>query len=169
MVPLTLLWLPILLSAVLVFVASFIIHMVLGYHRTDMRKLPSEKEDQLLDALRRLNLPPGDYAAPHAGSAAGMNEPAFVAKATKGPIAFMTIAPGGPPSMTSNLVIWFLYSIVCRPVQRVHRGAGSRPRRRLSDGVPVRRRHDVHGLRVRAAAAVDLVPKELGNHAEIGL
>jgi hypothetical protein len=62
--------------------------------------------------LRRLHLPPGDYAAPHAGSAAGMNEPAFVAKATKGPIAFMTLAPGGPPSMTSNLVLWFLYSIV---------------------------------------------------------
>jgi hypothetical protein len=112
MVPLTSLWLPILLSAVPVFVASSIIHMVLGYHRTDVRKLPADKEDQLLEALRRVNVEPGDYAAPHAGSAAGMNDPAFVAKATKGPIAFMTIAPGGPPSMTSNLVFWFLYSIV---------------------------------------------------------
>lgn len=112
MVPLTSLWLPILLSAVVVFVASSIIHMVLGYHRNDVRKLPIEKEDEMLEALRRLSLPAGDYAAPHAGSAAGMNDPAFVAKATKGPLAFMTIAPGAPPSMGPNLAQWFVYSVV---------------------------------------------------------
>ena len=112
MVPVTSLWLPILCSAVLVFVASFVIHMVLGYHRNDVRRFPSDTEDQILETLRRVNAAPGDYAVPHAGSAAGMRDPVFVAKATKGPIAFMTIAPGGPPSMTSNLVLWFLYSIV---------------------------------------------------------
>ncbi len=36
------LWLPILLSAVLVFVASSIMHMVLPYHRSDYEKLPDE-------------------------------------------------------------------------------------------------------------------------------
>ena len=40
MVPLTSLWLPILLSAVVVFVASNVIHMVLGYHRSDYDQLP---------------------------------------------------------------------------------------------------------------------------------
>jgi len=33
MVPIMSLWLPILLSAVFVFIASSIIHMVLGYHK----------------------------------------------------------------------------------------------------------------------------------------
>jgi hypothetical protein len=112
MVPLTSLWLPILLSAVVVFVASSILHMVLPFHRNDIRRLPADKEDEVLEMLRRASVTPGDYGAPHPGSPAGMNEPAFVAKMTKGPVAFMTIAPGGPPSMTGNLVQWFLYSIV---------------------------------------------------------
>jgi hypothetical protein len=50
MIPLTALWLPILLSAVIVFFASFIIHMVLAYHKSDYRKLPDE--DRVTDALR---------------------------------------------------------------------------------------------------------------------
>ena len=42
------LWVPILLSAVIVLVASSIIHMVLPYHRTDFDKVPIE--DALMDA-----------------------------------------------------------------------------------------------------------------------
>ena len=110
MVPVMSLAIPILVSAVIVFVASSIIHMVLPYHRNDLRKLP--KEDDVLESLRRFNLSPGDYAAPHAGSPAGMKQPEFVEKMKKGPIVFMTIALGGPPSMATNLVLWFLYSIV---------------------------------------------------------
>lgn len=110
MVPVMSLAIPIVVSAVIVFLASSIIHMVLPYHRTDIRKPP--KEDELLEALRRLNLPPGDYAAPHAGSPAGMKQPEFIEKMKKGPIVFMTIAPGGPPSMATNLVLWFFYAVV---------------------------------------------------------
>ena len=40
MVPLTDLWLPILLSAILVFVASSVMHMLLTYHRSDYRQTP---------------------------------------------------------------------------------------------------------------------------------
>ena len=50
MIPLTALWLVILVSAVIVFFASFIMHMVLGYHKSDYRKLPDE--DRVTDALR---------------------------------------------------------------------------------------------------------------------
>ena len=70
MVPVMSLLVPILLSAVIVFVASSIIHMVLPYHRSDLRQLP--KEDEVMEALRRFNIPPGDYAIPCAGSPAGM-------------------------------------------------------------------------------------------------
>jgi len=112
MVPLTSLWLPIVASAVGVFFVSFITHTVLPYHRSDVLKLSGAKEDEILDALRRISVPPGDYAAPHAGSAAGMNDPAFIAKATKGPLAFMTIAPGAAPSMGPYLARWFVYCVV---------------------------------------------------------
>jgi hypothetical protein len=94
----------------MVFVASSIVHMVLQYHRSDLRKLPNEAE--VLDALRRLNIPPGDYAAPHPGSPAGMKAPEFVEKMTRGPIVLMTVAPGSPPSMGTKLLLWFLYSLV---------------------------------------------------------
>ena len=100
-VPLTSLWLPILLSAVAVFIASSVIHMVLTYHRTDYRKLPSE--DQVMDALRRFSIPPGDYMMPCAGSPSAMKDPAFVDKLKKGPIAIMTIMPSGQWSMGPQL------------------------------------------------------------------
>jgi hypothetical protein len=112
MVSVASLWLPIVLSAVLVFVVSAILHMVLPFHHNDIRRLPGDKEDEVLEALRRASLPPGDYGAPHPGSSAGMREPAFVAKMTRGPVAFMTIAPGGPPTMAPNLAMWFVYCIV---------------------------------------------------------
>ena len=37
------LWLPVLLSAVLVFVVSSILHMVLQYHKSDYAKLPGDR------------------------------------------------------------------------------------------------------------------------------
>ena len=37
------LWLPIVVSAVLIFFASFVLHMVLTYHWSDYRRLPDEK------------------------------------------------------------------------------------------------------------------------------
>jgi hypothetical protein len=110
MVPVMSLAVPILVSAVIVFVVSSIIHMVLPYHRNDLRRLPNE--DAVLDALRRLNIPPGDYALPHAGSSTGRKQPEFVEKLKRGPIVFMTLAPGGPPSMGLSLLLWFLYAVV---------------------------------------------------------
>jgi len=106
------LWLPIIAAAVGVFIASSITHMVLPYHRTDLRKLPTDKEDVVLDALQRIAVAPGDYAVPHAGGSAGMRDPAFIAKARKGPLAFMTLAPGAAPTMGPYLALWFVYCLV---------------------------------------------------------
>jgi hypothetical protein len=110
MVPVMSLWIPIFVSAVIVFVVSSIIHMLLPYHKSDFRKVA--EEDRLLEALRGLKIPPGDYLAPRPESPAAMKQPEFVEKMTKGPWVTMTIGPGGPPSMTTNLVLWFLYSVV---------------------------------------------------------
>jgi hypothetical protein len=110
MVPLTSLWIPVLLSAVVVFVLSSIIHMVLTYHRNDYRKLPDE--DGVMDALRGFNIPPGDYIVPCAGSPEVMKSEAFKAKVAKGPIATMTVFPTGEWGMGRSLVLWFVYCVV---------------------------------------------------------
>src|SRR5438045_6777935 len=87
MVPVASLWLPIVLSAVIVFIASAIVHMVLPFHRSDLKRLP--KEDEVMAALRPFQIPAGDYAVPYAGSPAAMRDQAYVDRRTKGPVAFM--------------------------------------------------------------------------------
>ena len=104
------LWLPIVVSAVLVFFASFLIHMVLGYHRADYKKLADE--NGVMDALRKFNIAPGDYLTPCAGSAKEMKDPAFQEKWSKGPVFMMTIMKPGPPAMGGQLGQWFLYCLL---------------------------------------------------------
>jgi hypothetical protein len=102
------LWLPILLSAVIVFVAGSIIHMATPWHKADIRGVPDE--DAARQALK--GIPPGDYAVPYAGSRAAMSSPEFQKKMSEGPIAFLTVRAGGSMSMGSSLVQWFIYLIV---------------------------------------------------------
>jgi hypothetical protein len=109
MVPVMSLAIPILVSAVLVFIASFIFHMLLPFHRNDLRLLSNEGEVQ--DALRRLKIAPGDYAIPCAPTPADMKKPEFMDRMKKGPVVFMTVSPGGAYSMAKPLTLWFLYSI----------------------------------------------------------
>lgn len=107
MVPLTSLWLPIVVSAVIVFLASWIIHMFLPFHRNDFAKLPNE--DAVLDALRSMNIPSGQYGAPYANSAAQMKQPEYIEKRKRGPALFLTLMAGGDPGMGKSLLKWFLY------------------------------------------------------------
>ena len=109
MVPVTSLWLPILLSAVLVFVVSSVIHMLTPWHKGDIRGVKGEED--AMAALRRLDIPPGDYVMPYAGSMQAMKDPAYVARLEAGPAVFMTVWKGST-SMTGSLVGWFLYSVV---------------------------------------------------------
>jgi len=108
MVPVMSLWLPIVLSAVIVFVASSIIHMVLPIHRKDYRRLPDE--DGVMEALRKFGVSPGDYLFPCPSDRAQMKDPAFREKWKKGPAGTMTVM--GAPEMGKNLTLWFLYCIV---------------------------------------------------------
>lgn len=110
MISLASLWLPILLSAVFVFILSSLVHMVFKYHSNDLHKLPDE--DAVADTLRKLNVPAGQYILPHAGGMKEMNSPEFQEKVKKGPGVLLTVWPGGRPSMAGNLIQWFIYSIV---------------------------------------------------------
>jgi hypothetical protein len=84
--------------------------MVFRYHANDLRKLPDE--DAVADALRKLNIPAGEYVIPHASGTKEMNSPEYQEKIRKGPGAILSIWPGGRPSMVMNLTQWFLYSVV---------------------------------------------------------
>lgn len=107
MTGLSALWLPILLSAILVFVASSLIHMASPWHKSDYPKAPNE--DKVREALRALNLPRGDYLIPRPASRQDMNSPEFREKVKAGPVVMLTVMP--PMSMQRNLALWFLYCI----------------------------------------------------------
>ena len=110
MIPLTALWLPIVLSAVIVFFASFLMHMVLTYHRSDYRKLPDE--DRVTDAMRSASVTPGPaYFFPYS-SFEEMKSATMIEKMKRGPVGLLTVRPNGPPAMGKSLVQWFLYCAV---------------------------------------------------------
>ena len=110
MVTVASLWLPIVLAAVAVFIVSSVIHMMLNYHANDFRALPAE--DAVMEALRKFDIPPGDYAVPKPGSMAAMKSPAFMEKRNKGPVFLATFMKPGPMDMGGSLAKWFLFSVV---------------------------------------------------------
>jgi len=110
MVPITALWLPILLAAVIVFVGSSIIHMALPFHKSDYRKLP--EEDKVADALRQAGVTPGRvYFFPFT-THKEMKSPVVVEKFKRGPVGLLTVLPSGPPAIGKNMVQWFVYCLV---------------------------------------------------------
>jgi hypothetical protein len=105
------LWLPTLLSSVFVFVASSIIHMALQWwHRGDYRKLP--QEDKVMDLLRPIAIPPGDYMVPGIDDSGEMRTAEFKDKMMKGPVMTLTVRPAGSFGMGTSLALWFVYLLV---------------------------------------------------------
>lgn len=104
------LWLPILLSAVLVFIVSSIIHMMSPWHKNDYPKLANQ--DQIMDVLRPLSIPPGDYFIPRPNDRQDMATPAFQEKVNRGPVVVFTVLPKGGVNIGKNLISWFVYLLV---------------------------------------------------------
>jgi len=104
------LWLPILLSAVAVFIASSIIHMASPWHKGDYPKVPNE--DAVRSALGPLAIPPGDYMIPRPAQREEMKSAEFMEKVRMGPNLIVTVLPNGPWSMGRNLGLWFVYLVV---------------------------------------------------------
>lgn len=110
MVVLASLWLPILLSAVLVWIASAIIWMVLPHHKQDYQGLPDE--DAARAAFGPQNLRPGQYNIPHCTSMADMKRPDVQKKFDQGPVAFITVLTNGMPAMGRNMALSFVFYLV---------------------------------------------------------
>ncbi len=104
------LWLPSALSAVLIFIASSIMHMVIGYHRSDYQRLASEPE--FLEHMRGHTLKPGDYMFPAALDMQDFKDPAVLERFQQGPVGFLRVLPTGLPNLGKNLTLWFIFTLV---------------------------------------------------------
>ncbi len=110
MVTLGALWLPILLSAVFVFIASTIIHMALRYHASDYVRLPNE--DAVRAAIRAGDPPPRQYIIPYGSSMKEMESPEMKQKLVEGPVAVLNVKRSGTFAMGPIFVQWFVYLLV---------------------------------------------------------
>jgi len=107
MIPLTTLWLPILLSAVFVFIASNILHMVIpGWHRGDYGKLPDEAA--VLKGLSSAKS--GQYIAPNMNW--GKTPKEEVDAMMRGPMAFILLRNPGEFAFAPALIAWFIFSVI---------------------------------------------------------
>ncbi len=110
MVSLSALWLPILVSAVAVFIVGFVLNMLMPHHRSDFSKV--ENEDGLQDAIRNHGMTKGQYYIPYANTAQMMKDPDFVKRAERGPVAFIHVVDNGVGPKPQQLGIYFLHLLV---------------------------------------------------------
>jgi hypothetical protein len=103
------LWLPIVLSAVIVFIASSIVWMALKYENAEWKPIPGE--DQLREVLRKLNLAaPAQYTFPHMAGEGGVA--GAMKRMEEGPNGILLLRPAQKFSMTPQLVQAFVFYLV---------------------------------------------------------
>ncbi len=107
---LTTLWLPILVCGLAVFVVSALAWTVMPHHKKEFRSLPND--DAVLGAIRGGNPAPGLYMTPWFGSQEARTSADGKAKLAAGPMAFITVMPGGDRSMGPMMAQSLLVNIV---------------------------------------------------------
>lgn len=100
------LWLPILLSAVVVFVVSSLVHMVIKWHAFDYKGFANE--DAVRTALGTANVPGIKYVVPYCDDMKEMASEAMQKKYVDGPRAVVIFGPNEKPNMGKYLGIWFV-------------------------------------------------------------
>ena len=102
------LWLPILVSAAIVFVASAAVWMVLPWHKSDFSRTGDEAA--VRGALK--GSAPGVYMLPFCTDPKEMQKSDVKQKYIDGPLGYITIVPNGVPQMGTKLILSFVYYIV---------------------------------------------------------
>ena len=103
------LWLPILVSAVLVFFASYLSWMLLPLHKKEFARM--RDEGAFYDKLRAMGLEPGKYVFPHYECKQDLEGPAFKERWEAGPHGLLHIWDRRP-NMARNLVLTFVFYVV---------------------------------------------------------
>jgi hypothetical protein len=101
------LWLPILVSAALVFVVSAVVHMALPYHKTEWASAPGT--EALQAALR--DAAPGQYVFPAPADPKERGSAEAMKRWAEGPSGWLTLVPRGPMSMGRMLGLSFLLNL----------------------------------------------------------
>ena len=104
------LWLPVLVAAIAVFLASSLVHMVLRWHHNDYQRIGNE--DAVRAALREGGSGPGQYMTPWCEGMKAANQEPMLSKFREGPIATITLMKTGKPDMGPMLARWFLLNLV---------------------------------------------------------
>ncbi len=107
------LWLPILVSGIALFFASWAAWMVLAHHKADWVGLPNE--ETIMRQIKSDNLPPGQYCFPYASTPEAMKSEAFKARMQAGPRGTLTLWKG-PPNMGLNLVCTIVFFLAANAV-----------------------------------------------------
>jgi hypothetical protein len=102
------LWLPIILSGVALFFASFAAWMILPHHKSEWKGLPDEAS--LTGTLRTMNVAPGQYMFPHCAPEQ-MKSEEFKRRAEAGPHGTLTIW-SGRPNMGVNMLCTVLFFLI---------------------------------------------------------
>lgn len=103
------LWLPIIVSAAVVFIASGLAWMVLPHHKPDWKTLPDQ--EGVLEKLRAMNLPPAQYMFPCCADSKAMKDPEFKKMWEAGPHGTLLIR-ASKPSFGMNLLLVFIFYLV---------------------------------------------------------
>ena len=104
------LWLPALISAVLCFFLSSLVHMVFKWHNKDHQAIP--QEDRVLKSMRDAGITKGSYAFPWPGEGQSWGSPDMLERYQQGPSGFLRVLPLGPPQMGKSLMQWFAYLLL---------------------------------------------------------
>jgi hypothetical protein len=99
------LWIPIVVSAAFVFIASAAVWMAMPWHKKDFSK--TSNEDAVRAALKGST--PGHYMLPHSVDSKDMENPEMRQKFVDGPFAYITVVPNGVPQMGPKMIQSFLY------------------------------------------------------------
>jgi len=102
------LWLPILVSAAAVWVASALAWMALPHHKKDWKALPDE--GAFYRSLEALGIPPGNYGFPDCKDAAKRKDPEVKKRWEAGQVGLLSV--WGKVSMGKNMVLTFLVYLV---------------------------------------------------------
>ena len=103
------LWWVVILAAVVVWIVSAVVWMVLPHHASDFGKLPNE--GAAMEGIGG-DVPAGQYRMPFCGSMDEMKDESYQAKEAKGPVALLTVFQKGPQNMGKMLGLWFGYCLV---------------------------------------------------------
>lgn len=106
------LWLPIVVTAIVVFAASALVWTVLPWHRSDIRK--TTNEEAVRAALK--DAKPGCYMLPYTNDPAELGNDEVAKKFVEGPQAWITVVPNGLPRTGSKLGATFVFYVAVSAV-----------------------------------------------------